>query len=1004
MPKADYQRNAFLGGEVSPSLYERVDMDQFSRWFSKAENIRFQDTGGFRSRPGFKYIAKTKNNKDGEIIKLISFSFNSEESFLVEFGPGYARFFRNGQPVMSGQNVYEIKTPFLSFNEQDIKYAQAGDIIYITHPQYGIYELVRKNVLGTEWEMKPFSAKHLPMGYENSDKTNTLSLTSTTNFQFVQSIKIPATEVNDDLFYYPKLYVDNVLTWEPNLVVDGSQCALGMAFALSSSSVNVYYNNHTFTFASTNELNISLRFEAQRYRIGKYSVSVKASEYYHDRNEVFKNPDRVVQVSQTYDTDYVEYVKSASVKARVSYDNGATYQWDERSYSSTDTISFTNSILSIIQQNQGFSGSSVGLSVRSNVFTNGNSGFPLIWGSDELTLNTTTFERYNISVSAENMINPERPIYSLGADNSDNFFYDNNIGTGDEISVTHIVGAQHIEDNVYQPHYTSTEIFSDGHWRLYCTGVWVGAFTLYYSTDNKHTWHECYSWSSKTQGHASGGDGMYYYGATEWPNNPNTSGVVESDSTVWFRVTGGIDTNVPSSVTQNAMNLCVGTDTYSANSYYRILAVTSGNSAIVEAVQNDTGTFSQESRWKTQAFSQSAGWPQTVGFYQNRLFFGKDYLLYGSKTNDFSDFYEPIKMQDDDPLSLSLLSSKVNNIKNIVTQRSFFVFTGGGEFGIGSEGALTQKDRYLKPFSANGSASCLPVLMNEVVLFVDKSERAVRALKYTLESDGYEAPDITLALTYLLRNERIISTDTIFEEKEALFLSETGTIWVLKYITDQNVLSWSHWKHAYGKITNICVVPNGAKNDLYVAVESPYKGKWIEKLTLGTYMDTFQEFDSASGDRVSVAGAPGDKRIILQDDQITNVEIAADNTIPAPANRDAKFLVGSIYVSIGTLLTPTIPTSEFSHTTYAKRTPFKVWFYYTNSYGFKVGVEEDEKMQIDFNQLYLPLESETNLTSGKKSVNIPSRFDGSARVSFVQDTPFPMEIQDALIEMDFGGK
>lgn len=1004
MANLDYQRSSFLGGEVSPSLYERTEMEQFSKWFSKAENVRFQDTGGFRSRPGFKAIAATKNNKAGEIIKLISFSFNDEESFLVEFGPGYARFFKDGEPVVVNNQPYEIQTPFLSFNEEDIKYAQAGDIIFLTHPQYGIYELVRKATDGTEWELKKFSATHLPMGDENGNEDETLSLSNAATYEFIQQIVIPEAEVDDNLFYYPKLYVDNVLAWEPNVATNGAQCALGMTTALSSYSINVYYDNHTFTFASTQTQTISLRFEAQRFRYGKYSNTVKASEYYHDRTEVFKNPDQVGSVSVTFDPSKVDYVKSVSVRARVSYDDGATYNWDERAYEATNTLDINSSIISIMQQNTAFSGSTAGMSVRSNVFTNGNSNLPLIFGSDDLTLNLITSERYDISVTAVDVMNDERPVYLLSADNSNTFFPDQNLGVGDEICVTHTIGTQSINDNVYQPHYTSAEIFSDGHWRIYCSGVWIGSFTLYYSTDNKKTWHACYTWSSKTQGHAMTAAETSYHGATEWPNNPNTSGVVEADGTVWFRVVGGIDTNVPASVTQNAMNLCVTTDTYRVNSYYRILALTSDNQAIVEAVKNDTGTFSQEYHWKTQAFSNDAGWPQTIGFYQNRLFLGKDYILYGSKSNDFWDFYEPIKMEDDDPLNLSLLSSKVNTIKNIVTQRSFFVFTGGGEFGIGSEGALTQKDRYLKPFSANGSAPCLPVLMNEVVMFVDKSHRAVRALRYTLESDGYEAPDITLAQTYLLRTENIISTDTIFEEKEALFLSDTGTIWVLKYIPDQNVLSWSHWKHSYGKITNICVVPNGYINDLYIAVEVENGTKWIEKLEAGTYMDTFQKFNATSNERVSVFGIPGDERYILQGNQLTKVEIAADNTIPAPSDTTQGFVIGRPYTTTATLLTPTVPMSDFARTTYSKRLPFKVWFYFTESYGFKVGVEEGEKMSLDFNQLYYAIDAETNLTSGKKSVNIPSRYDGSARVSFVQDSPFPMEIQDVLIEMDYGGK
>ena len=54
------QRFRFLGGEVSPNMYHSADMDKYGRWFSKAENIRFDTLGAFRNRTGFEKIANTK--------------------------------------------------------------------------------------------------------------------------------------------------------------------------------------------------------------------------------------------------------------------------------------------------------------------------------------------------------------------------------------------------------------------------------------------------------------------------------------------------------------------------------------------------------------------------------------------------------------------------------------------------------------------------------------------------------------------------------------------------------------------------------------------------------------------------------------------------------------------------------------------------------------------------------------------------------------------------------
>ena len=523
---------------------------------------------------------------------------------------------------------------------------------------------------------------------------------------------------------------------------------------------------------------------------------------------------------------------------------------------------------------------------------------------------------------------------------------------------------------------------SDGNWRTYSLGNWAGKVQIQYSTDNKQTWVDYFSWASED--------------ANSFPYNVSTSGTLKSDSTVYFRVI--------LTITSGSIKFFFSGTSFEVNSYYEVISKASDTTIIVRNLKNDVGAdISNNYRWRKQVFSKANGFPQTIGFYQNRLFFAKDYIVYGSRTNDFWDFYEPISLQADDPITMSLLSTKANIIRNLVTQRSFFVFTSGGEYGIGSEGALTQSDKYLKAFSANGSNPCLPVLISDVVLFVDKSGNSVRALKYSLESDGFEAPDITLMLREKLDSERIVTTETIFEEKEALFLSETGTIWVLKYITDQNVLSWSHWKHANGKIANVCVVPNGDKHDLYIVVERGEK-QWIEKMERISYLDTIEHFEATNDAKVDVSGLPGDEKTVIQDGRIFKKTVDLEGKIDCPPDTTKPFEVGNAYTSTATLLSPTFQVSENAAVNYEKKAVFKVFFYYIDSHGFKIGVDDSEKMQVEWQPVTDSIDEEHELTSGKKSVLIPSSFNGSSMLSFVQEEPYPMIVHDVLVQTDYGGK
>lgn len=993
MPNVDYQRHSFLGGEVSPSLYERADMDKFGRWFSMAENIRFRETGAFRNRCGFVKVADTKHNLAGEIIKLLAFSFNDEESFLVELGPGYARFYRNGKPIMAGNVPYEIETPFAEFSEVDIKYAQAGDTIFLTHPTYGIYELARLQADGSNWEFRKFNTDILPMKEENDDKEKTLSLTNFT--QDVKTISLfnpDTTEYLNVSFTFDSSVVYSANSATLSEIYNGITQAIGSDYATTLSGA-------TLAIAPVAALgtipDFSITFETSYTTTMNHSASTTVKLATNNANNSITSSPVSYSGWQKLDSIYVKVTKAYrpdssqpwKVSTQTIFDSTRSLVADTIQQSielaagygnfQTDVMSEFGNIVSYYS-----AGVSIDTTTNSMSYTISKSAQS---GSDakcyvsvDMTLRGHTDTTVNKSYSYSSVTSSSATDYYTLTGSDASILKD--VQKGECVLVKHFVDEQSLNGNYGTGTHTLGPVRSDGNWRAYNLGNWAGKVQIQYSADNKVTWVDYYSWASE---------------ADNQPYNNSTSGSLVTDNIVYFRVV--------LTVTSGTIRFFFTANSYDTNSYYKVLFKNSDTQVVVECIKNDVGLFSNASTWRLQAFSQKEGWPQTVAFYQNRLFFGKDYIVYGSRNNDFWDFYEPVKLQADDPISMSLLSTKVNTIRNLLTQRSFFTFTAGGEFGIGSEGALTQSDKYLKPFSANGSAPCLPIMISDVVLFVDKSYNSIRALKYALEADGYEAPDITLTLRTLLENERMVSTDIIYEEKEALFLSDTGTIWVLKYITDQNIMSWSHWNHAIGKITNICVVPNGPKHDLYIGVE--YNGKkWIEELEPTEFMDTVEYFPASDAQKVTVTGTPGDSKVLVQGDRRTFVYIDGNNQIDAPEDTTQDFKVGSAYTSTATLLAPTVQTSDYSHSTFEVKRPFKVFFYYLNSYGFKVGVEEDEKMGIEWQPVDSDIDDELSLTSGKKSVLIPSRFENSARVSFVQEEPYPMEVVDVLIQTDFGGK
>lgn len=98
---------SFAGGEISPDLYGRLDLDKFQTGLAECKNFIVQPHGPVENRAGFSYVLTVKDSS--KAVRLIPFSFNTEQTFVIEFGDGYVRFHSQGGTVLeTGQNILGI--------------------------------------------------------------------------------------------------------------------------------------------------------------------------------------------------------------------------------------------------------------------------------------------------------------------------------------------------------------------------------------------------------------------------------------------------------------------------------------------------------------------------------------------------------------------------------------------------------------------------------------------------------------------------------------------------------------------------------------------------------------------------------------------------------------------------------------------------------------------------------------------------------------------------------
>ena len=91
---ATISQRSFSGGEISPSLYARVDTAKYATGLRTCRNMLVMRHGGAQNRAGSKFVSEVKDStKD---VRLIPFVFNASQTYVLEFGDLYMRVIKDG--------------------------------------------------------------------------------------------------------------------------------------------------------------------------------------------------------------------------------------------------------------------------------------------------------------------------------------------------------------------------------------------------------------------------------------------------------------------------------------------------------------------------------------------------------------------------------------------------------------------------------------------------------------------------------------------------------------------------------------------------------------------------------------------------------------------------------------------------------------------------------------------------------------------------------------------
>lgn len=236
-------------------------------------------------------------------------------------------------------------------------------------------------------------------------------------------------------------------------------------------------------------------------------------------------------------------------------------------------------------------------------------------------------------------------------------------------------------------------------------------------------------------------------------------------------------------------------------------------------------------QWRLGSWSASSGYPAVVRLFDERLMLARTntepVTLWGSKQGTFDDFGVSDPLLETDGLSITLLSSNMNEILWLAAEEDIIVGSAGQIRSVGPSDIT-------KSFSATnitqrkgpttGASSIEPLSVGGATLYVGQGSRKIRELVLG-DQNRYIAPELTILAEHMVKSG---AKDWAFAEKPdptIWAVMGDGLLTAITYDREQKQLGFA--RHDLGGIVeNVAVIPGveAGYDDVYVVVRRTING------------------------------------------------------------------------------------------------------------------------------------------------------------------------------------
>ena len=494
-----------------------------------------------------------------------------------------------------------------------------------------------------------------------------------------------------------------------------------------------------------------------------------------------------------------------------------------------------------------------------------------------------------------------------------------------------------------------------------------------------------------------------------------------------------------------------------------LVKVTAFNSAtsvdvdVIRNVEDEDATLI----WREGAFSDVQGFPTAAAFFEGRLWYGKEQLLFGSEINNFDNF--KLGTRATDAVLYQITSATKDAILWMEPKEDLVLGTASNEIRVGradeAKSISVENDPFIREQSRWGSNPKIPGIQStETILFNRKQGFRVMELDFQVNS-RFSSVDLNRLAESITRETMIDAAYQLNPDSIYWVCTQDGKLLALTYERKEDVVGWSVHE-TFGESTDpvtdetgfrsVAVIPTDDEDEVWTFVKRQFAfdedgnpASPPEEIFFIEYITTQNEMSLLSGiagsrriDRNSIVrldSAVQGTSLIIPQSTVDGLEHLNGQTVKVYGDgnvlKDAVVSNGSVslvnpeddlsyaaaYWTIGLQFTARIEPMNFAiiteqGTSRASRVnAIKAYIRYQDSFGSVAGAfVSDGRTTTDGNSYavikeaagFVIADGRSELQGGVVTIPIDQKVDYDTGVFIEQTDPLPLTVTGVTLDLE----